>query len=336
MKKNRGWKKLIHARRSARRNLRRKRQNRAYLSGERRLKEKVPVSAPNYKASGVVRRETIQLPSNFSFVNEPKLVLKAFAQFRIFAQQRRNVLIDFRAVKTMTHDVIPFLLAKVSKYGRVISIHSNRTSVPIIDDLLLESGFYKAVGVTDYQSNSGLTDTHKNKIVDTEIAQKARILTSTKTFGDSNIKIQALYRTIIECMANTNKHAYIDGPSQKWWLSVYYNPETRITSFAFCDTGVGIFKSANLEKWSKVAIKIGLTSNRSILQKILTGQISSSTGLPYRGKGLPKIFSDYKANKLQRLCIAANDTFADYNNGTFVDLKDELNGTFLYWEIWPN
>jgi len=70
--------------------------------------------------------------------------------------------------------------------------------------------------------------------------------------------------------------------------------------------------------------------------RILEGKMESSTGLSYRGKGLPKIYSDYKNHSLTRLCIAANDVFADFDNGIFIELRDELNGTFLYWEIHPN
>ena len=334
-------KKNLDRRKSLEKKVFRKRtKRRIYLRIRNKLKQrpqsKIQSLPRNYRRRNFNRRKTIHLPAKFSFINNPTQVLKTFAEFRIYALKGINVLLDFRSVLIMTPDVIPFLLAKVSKYSRVINIHSNRPSVDIIDNMLLESGFYKTVGLTDHKSNIGLLETHKSKIVDTEVAQKARILTSTKTLGDPDMKIHALYRTLIECMANTKKHAYVNDPMQSWWLSVYHNPDNKITSFSFCDNGVGIFKSTKIEKLAKFAIKIGLTSNVSILQKILEGKIQSSTGLPYRGKGLPKIYSDYKSNSLKKLCIAANDTFADFDNGTFIDLKDELNGTFLYWEIWPN
>ena len=70
--------------------------------------------------------------------------------------------------------------------------------------------------------------------------------------------------------------------------------------------------------------------------RILEGKMESSTGLHYRGKGLPKIYNDYKNQALKKLYIAANDVFADFDNGTFIELKKPLNGTFLYWEISPN
>ena len=276
------------------------------------------------------------LPTIFSFINNPILVLKFFAKFRYYAHEKKNVLLDFRHVTSITPDVIPLLLAKVSKYQKMILISGNRPEKPELDKLLLQSGFYKIVGMTSFKSNIGFLETHKSRIVDLEVAVDARKLTAEKTFDNPNMFHRPLYRTLIECMANTHKHASELPLKESWWLSVYNDPTTKVTSFAFCDTGIGIFKSAKLEKFTKFAVNLGLKSNKDILMRILEGEMESSTGLPYRGKGLPKIFSDYKTNSLRRLCIIANDVFADFDNGTFLDLKDELNGTFLYWEIHPN
>jgi hypothetical protein len=176
---------------------------------------------------------------------------------------------------------------------------------------------------------------HKSMVVDPQVASNARKLAAEKTFGDPDRKIQPLYRTLIECMANTRKHASPQH-SINWWLSVYNDPRTRITSYSFCDTGIGIFKSAKVRNLTKFALSLGLYRNKDILERILDGKIESSTGLAYRGKGLPKIYSDYKNGHIKRLFIAANDVFADFDNGIFLDLEDPLTGTFLYWEIAAN
>ena len=172
-------------------------------------------------------------------------------------------------------------------------------------------------------------------MVDTDLAVKARMFAAEKSFDNTKLRVQPLYRPLIECMANTRKHAWRDG-YESWWLSVYHIPNTKTTAFAFFDTGIGIFKSAKIEILAKFAIRLGLKKNSDVLKQILEGKITSSTGLPYRGKGLPKIFSDYKLQSLKKLHIAANDTFADFDDGAFIDLQDELHGTFLYWEISPN
>lgn len=278
------------------------------------------------------RHVAVKLPPNFSFIDNPKAVLKVFAQFRAFAREGTDVLLDFQDVDRITPDAIALLLAKASFYSKTIMVRGNRPKKQEADLMLHESGFYRLVGVSQKKPSYGLLEMHKSKVVDPLVAANARRLAAEKTFGDSDRKIQPLYRTLIECMANTRNHASPD-QTINWWLSVYNDPLTKITSFAFCDTGVGIFKSAKIKKLAKFALGIGYYSRKDILRLILEGKVPSSTGLPYRGKGLPKIYSDYKNKHIKRLFIAANDIFADFDSGTFLELEDELNGTFLYWEV---
>lgn len=246
-----------------------------------------------------------------------------------------DVVLDFTQVQTLTPEVVSLLCAKVVVLTNKINVHGTRPRKRELDQLLLESGFYKLVGMSREKPKNALLEMHREKIVMPPIAADARRLTAEKTFGDPARRLPPLYRTLIECMANTQKHAH-SRPSQiSWWLSVYHDPETRVTSFSFCDAGVGIFRSAKVKKIAKFALRIGLLKNRDILMRILEGRIESSTGLPYRGKGLPKIYSDYKNKSIKRLFIVANDVFADFDGGTFIELKNQMNGTFLYWEISP-
>jgi len=315
-----------------------RRKRKSYLRKKHRLAN-VPKSQSlkQSRKKGFFRRRQValSLPRNFSFISAPAAVLHFFAQFRSHVHDRTDVLLDFRHVENITPDVIPLLLAKASNYNGIINISGNRPSKKEVDLMLLESGFYKLVGVTNKKPTHGLLEMHKSMVVDPQVASNARKLAAEKTFGDPSRKIYALYRTLIECMANTRKHASTR-QSINWWLSVYNDPITRITSFSFCDTGIGIFKSAKVKNLTKFALALGIYNHQDILRHILEGKIPSSTGLPYRGKGLPKIYSDYKNGNIKRLFIAANDVFADFDNGIFLDLEDQLNGTFLYWEIAPN
>lgn len=317
-----------------------KRKRRRYYLKARNFYKNRPKEKRRKKRRKIVTRPAapavLILPVNFSFIDNPNEILETFAKFKQLANDGIPVILDFRKAKRITPDIIPLLLAKVYKYNRLTRIAGTRPTLPELDLLLLESGFYKMVGLTNYKSERGILDTHKNKVVNREVAVAARRLTAEKTLGDENKKIRPLYRTLIECMANTRKHASGEEyPRESWWLSVYYDPVTRITSFSFCDTGIGIFKSTKLERITKFALKLGFRKNKEILMRILEGRITSSTGLPYRGKGLPKIYNDFIIGSLKKLYIAANDTFADFEAGTFIDLSNELNGTFLYWEIHP-
>jgi hypothetical protein len=281
------------------------------------------------------RETTVRLPTKLSFIQNPEEVLRFFAELRRHAQNNTDVILEFSHVQVITPDVIPLLCAKVVVLTDRINIHGTRPRKPELDQMLLESGFYKLVGISRKKPANALLEMHRDKIVVPAIAADARRLAAEKTFGDTDRHIPPLYRTMIECMANTQKHAHAQPSKISWWLSVYHDPATMVTSFSFCDAGVGIFKSTKVKNLAKFALKFGLLSNKVILQRILDGKIESSTGLSYRGKGLPKIYSDYKNKSIKRLFIVANDVFADFDRGTFIDLKNQMNGTFLYWEITP-
>lgn len=288
------------------------------------------------KINHLRRRESkLRLPAKFSFIQNPEEVLYFFANLRKYAENNTDVILEFNHVQVITPDVIPLLCAKVMVFTGRINIHGTRPRKKELDQMLLESGFYKLVGISNQKPKNALLEMHRDKVVVPTIAADARRLTAEKTFGNPTRHIHALYRTLIECMANTQKHAHSQPSKISWWLSVYYNPESRITSFSFCDAGVGIFKSTKVRNLANFALKIGLLKNKDILQRILEGKIESSTGLHYRGKGLPKIYSDYKNKSIKRLFIVANDVFADFDRGMFIDLKNQMNGTFLYWEISP-
>jgi hypothetical protein len=282
---------------------------------------------------------SLPLPKNFSFIENPDEVLAFFHNLKRYLKDQIPVTLDFQNVEKITPDVITLLLAKISnpRFLNNTRVYGNRPLNPDLDTLLFESGFYKIVGIDKTKPTNGMLDTMKSKIVDPQVALEARKLTSEKTFNCDK-RLHPLYRTLIECMANTKKHASgkQTGIKETWWLAVYNDPATKITSFSFCDTGVGIFKSTKMQTFTKFALAIGLKKNSDILMKILEGRVESSTGLHYRGKGLPKIYSDYKNKALSRLFIVANDVFADFDSGTFIELKNPLNGTFLYWEILPN
>ena len=192
------------------------------------------------------------------------------------------------------------------------------------------------MGIDKSETNHGIIHTKRNTIVDRDIAVEARKLASNKTYNCDK-KLRPLYRTLIECMANTKKHAKRQrAVDETWWLAVFNNDATKITSFSFIDTGVGIFKSAKIQNFTKFALKLRFCTNIDILKDLLEGRIPSSTGLKHRGKGIPKIYNDFKDNNIHKLHIIANNVYANLHDGIFIELKYPLNGTFYYWEILPS
>ncbi len=280
---------------------------------------------------------SIKAPVEFSLIHHPEKVLEFFELAKKYLNKRVEVALDFSEIEMVTPDAIALLLAKVTSvnFTNRIRVYGIRPKNPEIDKIFRASGFYKIVGIDKSEHKQGIIHTKKNTIVDRDVAVEARKLAANRTYN-ADIMLQPLYRTLIECMANTKKHAKgKNDRDETWWLAVFNNDETKITSFSFIDTGVGIFKSAKIQNITKFAVKLGFSSNIDILKNLLAGKIQSSTGLKHRGKGIPKIYSDFKDNNLHKLHIITNDVYANLHDGIFLELKYPLNGTFYYWEILP-
>jgi hypothetical protein len=136
-------------------------------------------------------------------------------------------------------------------------------------------------------------------------------------------------------MANTNNHA---DPSRRgvydWWLFVYNDPDTKRSIFTFLDLGVGIFRSLHVRQFWKDALRsLGLAGNLDIVSKLFSGEISSRTGKPERGKGIPRIFTHAIGGTFTRFVMIANDVFVDLVKSEKRYLQKPFHGTFFSFEI---
>src|ERR1017187_8628834 len=88
-----------------------------------------------------------------------------------------------------------------------------------------------------------------------------------------------------------------------------------------------------LDKSVKLYKLVGV-GREQIMRMLLAGKIPSSTGLGYRGKGLPSI-SDSMRDKhaVSRLVIIRNDVYVDVGTDRFDLLPRHLKGLLLYWEV---
>ncbi|QNP52064.1 hypothetical protein H9L05_19560 [Hymenobacter qilianensis] len=147
----------------------------------------------------------------------------------------------------------------------------------------------------------------------------------------------AAYRTLIECMSNTFKHADPQTEAtENWWVASYPHPGPgpKRWCFAFVDNGVGILKSLDIKGFFQQLKRVlGLIPNYETLQLLMEGKIGSRLGLSYRGKGLPGIYKELQRGRIHNLVIVANDTRANFATHEYVTLTQSFSGTFLYWEL---
>jgi hypothetical protein len=152
------------------------------------------------------------------------------------------------SISNLSCDTVAILIAHLNDkdFRKDATIYGNLPEKAELRQMLANSGYLNHVikGFPKQNEENSLIYCKKNKIVEPKLAQKARMIASRHTFGDEKKRITALQSTLIECMGNTRNHASQKGEKDElWWLLVYSHPNTKITSYSFIDTGVGIFNS---------------------------------------------------------------------------------------------
>lgn len=329
------WKQL--SRKRANKVLLRKRKNRKFgdpqsVVRKRRSLLLAPID-PDYFLEMVA-------PSNFSFINNPNELLEYLRKGRENIAKRQQIFLNKSEVTELTSDAIALLIATLrdKRFHRYMPFKGNAPNSPTLRQIFIESGFY------DYVQSNVPKKSHQNylifnfsrKKVITKIAKEAALIGIKNTFGNENI-FEPLYEILIECMSNTNNHA---GRGKKalfnWWLYVYIDPTTKISYYSFIDLGVGIFDSIPVKKYVDTLLKkVKVPLNLFLVGKLLAGEISSRTGDPLRGKGLPQMYENSKHKNIKNFKLISNDIYADFDTGFNRELAEPFEGTFLYWELHP-
>ncbi len=161
---------------------------------------------------------------------------------------------------------------------------------------------------------------------------RGRLIDFAANEGANRRSLKVAYGHLLECMGNTHQHASDAPGEQPWWASVFRDTRRHCDCFTFVDMGVGIFNSIELSIRLKLYNLVGRL-RPLILKELLEGNIPSSSGMPYRGRGLPSIYRSCIDGKVQRLVLVTNNVFADTAINDFRGLPQELKGVVLYWEV---
>lgn len=277
------------------------------------------------------------MPKNFSLVNNPEEVLAFFERMRRMFAKKKNIRFDLSKVTDMTADAITVLVSRLkdSRYTRGRNYLGNEPENETLRRKFTESGFYKFVISNTKPKNRDYGSiraraTHK---VEGKTALELITFATERLYGEYR-KRGGVYKTLAESMNNTRDHAAGNrkGP-EKWWAAVHFDETAGKAIFTFVDNGIGIFKSRDLAVLQEALRILRIKKNTDLLRKMLLGEIESSTGIPYRGRGLPSIYDCLKRGDIRNLVIITNDVYANIENNDYRTLKNEFDGTFLYWEI---
>jgi hypothetical protein len=236
-----------------------------------------------------------------------------------------------------------YFLAMLKKIKMLKIIYGFRGSMPKNESsnlLLQTSGFFDYVTSNispDLTRDSSAIQIANGQNAETDIAQKICMFTMSK-LGLNRKDISRLYEMIIELMTNTKQHAYGDTNRKfittEWYVFAKYDSVTNAVRFIFLDTGEGIpstVKKVFRELLYEITPFIG-TSETSYIKSALEGDLlRTRTGMTYRGKGLPKIYSFHKEEYIKDLTIISN--YGYFGNRRNNDINQKLNGTLFCWEL---
>lgn len=161
-------------------------------------------------------------------------------------------------------------------------------------------------------------------------------------FAQSNASISrevanACSHTLVEAMTNTHGHAGTlkrrrgKPIPQAWSAGVYC--EEGAAHFTFVDLGVGIFRSAPARGYLQgLKEQLNVYGKPRLLRDAFNGVIGSSTGLPGRGLGLPRMKADADAGLLPNLQVLTSDVIGGVAELNFSTLAESMRGTVLRWK----
>jgi anti-sigma regulatory factor (Ser/Thr protein kinase) len=283
-------------------------------------------------------------PSFFSIKGNTETMLSFFEQITLRIRENKEIFLDFKKINKISADAILYLIALMKNHElrhHPMRISGNLPEDELSKQLILESGFFDHVRLIGQKIKSinadVLTIRSDNKTkgsIAKEVVKFAKKKLG-KTFAGN--QSNSIYKTLIECMENTNGHAYAKLKSYtRWYLIALYNKDKNVVHFTFLDTGFGIPATV-----AKTGIETFLQKFKKIVKKdsvyiysTLTGDFQRTrTGKPYRGLGLPSIYSFSQKKMVKNLVVISNYGFVDCNTNKHNNLRSIFRGTLLSWDF---
>jgi hypothetical protein len=279
---------------------------------------------------------SLHVPRVFSLIQNPEEVIQFLNRIEALSRAQ-HLSLKLEEVETLTPDAVAVLVATIKNelVDRGTRFQGDQPVAEKPRETLLESGFFDHVHSAQpitYKAKGRIQE-KKSRKVEPQTARELIHLASRVLSGSPH-KCPAAYRALIECMNNTHNHAAGDRSDREtWWAVVHADLERRRACYTFVDTGVGILKSVKIKGLLRIFRTLGWRDNSDILKKIFHGEIESSTGRSFRGKGLPAIFQLAKRQAIESLIVVTNDVYANVSTGEYRSMPVTFKGTLLYWEV---
>ena len=301
-------------------------------------------------------------------IRRADVLIKAPKCFRLVADEDRDNVLEFvrdirEALSLNTTAVLDFAATEklhscgtlyfLANIDILLRLHPGRLKCrrpkdPIVEQLFQHVGLFHKLGK---KSNVAVTaenvvNWHYATGTDASTsAFKALLVQHGEAMGGL-VKRSALYDCMSEAVTNTKKHAYPSteaNPLPQWWMFSQANSET--LEVVICDLGIGIPKSLlqkpQMRDYFRKLLMVGRQSSHDKeMIKVATSTNRSSTGLEYRGKGLPQMLEFIKQGTTGGFRAQSGHGVYLYNATTRIDKAKTFNhpikGTLIQWTIQLN
>lgn len=211
----------------------------------------------------------------------------------------KKVVIDFRS----TIDLYPCgTLYFVANLDSLLDVYAGRISCTFPKSDVVEQ-LFQHIGVLEKLGRQPRLQITAENVVNWHYATgtdastsafKALLMQHEEAMGGLVTRSE-LYDCMSEAVTNTRKHAYPNkhgGSKSRWWM--FSQAEGANLTVVICDLGIGIPKSLmtkpEMRDYLRKLFLVGAQHKHDkTLIKIVTSSSRTSTGLAYRGKGLPQM-----------------------------------------------
>ena len=283
----------------------------------------------------------LKTPTKLNFIERTDEIIDYFIVAKKWLKHSVPIMLDISHVDEMTPDSIAVLVSQITSLRNFrAKISGNEPTDANIKKIFRESGFYKFVKsrVKYKVAESNLMHKESNYMVMTNIAARGTRLSLENGNYDED-QTEAIYNIFIELMSNTHHHANLTRYGiTKWWLYVYSDKSTNITSICFLDLGVGIFKSIVVKNYiQRIKRTLGFTHNIDLVDDLMSGNIASriEADNEIRGKGLPQITSYSSLSIFKSFYMITNNVKVDFKQNIKYKLHNNFAGTLFYFELCP-
>lgn len=290
-----------------------------------------------------IKRVTVDFPSHFSIVDNPRESLPHFTDIIIRITKGHPLYLNANSVQTITIDTLLYLLSLFNKFKWFsidFSVMGKAPDSEPAKSIFVESGFYEYVRSTRKFANKGdCVQIHTGVDADSTIA-KSLCQFSMLKLGLARNDTKGLYDIVMEIILNTIQHAYDrDKRHNKWYIYARFDPLSQEIFFAILDTGHGIpttVKTKFLETVQRLANALfpgSLLVDAKIIQSALNGEFRTQTGLGYRGKGIPRIAHYCNVKYISDLKIVSAQGYVSHEDNRLEALPDGFIGTLYSWKM---